>query len=542
MSTNSANSTPNAAGASTPENIEVDTQVEVQVQVPRASSSDGDGPVRLRVAPSPTGHPHVGTAYMAMFDLAFARKHGGQFVIRIEDTDRARLVEGSEEQLYDALAWLHLTHDEGPDVGGPFAPYKQSERLETYAPYVSQLLEAGHAYYCWCSTERLADMRDKQQKLKLPTGYDRLCLGKTRDERAALPGFTENPVVRMRIPDDVQLEWDDLVMGRTSAPRPDDQVILKADGFPTYHLAVVVDDHLMKITHIVRGQEWISSTPKHIQLYRWLGWDMPQFAHMPLLRDENKAKISKRKNPWARLTWFREQGYLPEALLNFLALQGYPPIVEDDGTEREVFTFEEFTQRFEWSQLKRAGSVFNLKKLDWLNGVYIRQLPVGEFASRLLPYLESAGVLSNNPSLGELARLKKVAELIQTRMVTLTEAPALVGPFYVADDQLQIADDARAQLAGDAPAVLDAALAALGDLDDQGTGLLGSGGGWTAAAIEAALRTAVVEGLGVKPKLAFGPLRTAVSGQRISPPLFESMEILGKTSTLARLRALRDSL
>ena len=500
------------------------------------------GKVRLRVAPSPTGDPHVGTAYMSMFDLAFARQQGGRFLLRIEDTDRARLQEDSERQIFDTLHWLGLTWDEGPDIGGPCAPYRQSERLETYRPFVQRLLDAGHAYQCWCSAERLTAMREDQQRRKVPTGYDRLCLGKTRDERAALPGFSETPVVRMHIPDDVETSFVDLIAGRIDAPVPDDQVILKADGFPTYHLAVVVDDHLMGITHVVRGQEWISSTPKHLLLYRWLDLEPPAFAHMPLLRDERKAKISKRKSPWARLTWFREQGYLPEALVNFLALQGYPPIVEDDGTEREVYTFEEFAARFDWAKVNPAGSIFNLDKLDWLNGVWIRELPLGEFASRLLPFLEADGVLSGHPSLGELARLKAIAALIQTRIVKLTEAGALVAPFFMGDDAIAIADDARAQLDAQAPAVLAAALRALGDIDDHQRGLLGSESDWQAARIEAALRAAIVEGLGVKPKVAFGPLRTAVSGQRISPPLFESMEILGKTSTLTRVQALLDTL
>ncbi len=506
------------------------------------ATSDQRTPVRLRVAPSPTGDPHVGTAYMAMFDLAFVRQQGGQFILRVEDTDRARFQADSEQQLYDTLHWLGLQWDEGPDVGGPHAPYRQSERLTTYRPYAERLLADGHAYLCWCSGERLTQMREAQQKAKQPTGYDRLCLGKTRQERSALPGFSEQPVVRMLIPADVELAFDDLIMGRTSAPRPDDQVILKADGFPTYHLAVVVDDHLMGITHVVRGQEWISSTPKHVLLYRWLGLDAPKFAHMPLLRDEKKAKISKRKSPWARLTWFREQGYLPEALVNFLALQGYPPIVEPDGAEREVFTFAEFSERFSWSDVNRVGPIFDLKKLEWLNGVYLRALDPKDFTSRLLPFLERDGVLSGSPSLGELGRLEQVAGLIQTRIGLLSEATAMVRPFFIGDDQLGIDDDARDQLKDDSADVLDAAIATLGDLDDHGGPALGSASGWTAEAIEAALRQAVVDGLGIKPKFAFGPLRTAVSGARISPPLFESMEILGKTSTLARLAALRASL
>lgn len=497
---------------------------------------------RLRVAPSPTGDPHVGTAYMSLFNLAFARQQGGSFVLRIEDTDRARFREDSEKQVFETLHWLGLQWDEGPDVGGPYAPYRQSERLDTYRPYVERLLADGRAYHCWCSTERLAQMRDMQQKLKQPTGYDRLCHGKTREERADLPGFNETPVVRMLIPEDVELTFDDLIRGRVSAPRPDDQVILKGDGFPTYHLAVVVDDHEMGITHVVRGEEWISSTPKHIQLSKDLGLEPPKFAHMPLLRNTDKSKISKRKNPAARLTWFKEQGYLPEALVNFLALLAYPPKQGPDGEDVEIFTFEEFSQDFDWKKVNPVGPIFDLKKLDWLNGVYVRSLDVGELASRLLPFLESDGVLGDNPSLGQLARLEKVTELIQTRMVLLTEASALVRPFFIGDDEIEVAEDARAQLKDDSGAVLAAALKALEDVDDTRSGVLGSDSGWTAPAIEAALRAAIVEEMGIKPKFAFGPLRTAVSGQRISPPLFESMEILGKTSTLARLHRLHDDL
>ena len=492
---------------------------------------------RLRVAPSPTGDPHVGTAYMAMFDLAYARQQGGSFLLRVEDTDRARFDPTSEQQLYDTLHWLGLTWDEGPDIGGPHAPYRQSERLDTYRPYVERLLADGHAYRCWCSSERLAEMRTEQQRLKQPTGYDRMCLGKSEAERAELPGFSPDPVVRMRIPDDpadMELSWDDLIMGSTNAPRPDDQVVLKADGFPTYHLAVVVDDHEMGITHVVRGQEWISSTPKHLLLYRWLGLEPPRFAHMPLLRDEKRAKISKRKNPWARLTWFRERGYLPEALLNFLALQGYPPIVEADGTDREVFTFAEFVERFRWEDVNAAGSIFNLDKLDWLNGIYLRNLSADDLADRLVPHLVTDGVLAEAPQGAGRVRLEQLAELVGTRIVVLADATPLIRPFYDADDALEIADDARDQLGEESAAVLDAANSVLAGLAADGT--------WSASAIEVALRESIVDGLGIKARLAFGPLRTAVSGQRVSPPLFESMEILGSNSTLARIRSLRATL
>src|SRR6185437_6300107 len=271
------------------------------------------------------------------------------------DADRARYVADSEQQIFDTLHWLGLDWSEGPDIGGPYSPYRQSERLDTYQPFVDQLLASGNAYYCWCSTERLTAMREEQQRAKKPTGYDRLCYGKTRDERAALPGFSETPVVLMLIPVDVPLTFTDLIRGELSAPRPDDQVIVKGDGFPTYHLAVVVDDHLMGITHVVRGEEWISSTPKHILLYRWLGFEQPAFAHMPLLRNTDRSKISKRKNPAARLLWFREQGYLPEALRNFLALMGYSM---PDG--QEVFSFDEMVESFDWARVNPVGPVFDL--------------------------------------------------------------------------------------------------------------------------------------------------------------------------------------
>ncbi|CCI51336.1 MAG: glutamate--tRNA ligase [Tetrasphaera jenkinsii] len=499
------------------------------------------GPVRLRVAPSPTGDPHVGTAYMSLFNLAFARQQGGQFLLRIEDTDRARFRADSEKQVFDMLRWLGLNWDEGPDIGGPVGPYRQSERLDTYRPYVKKLLKSGHAYRCWCSPERLTQMREAQQKNKLPTGYDRLCHGKTEDERRELPGFSETPVVRMLIPDDVSLTFTDLIRGEVNAPRPDDQVILKADGFPTYHLAVVVDDHEMKVTHVVRGEEWISSTPKHLLLYKWLGIDAPQFAHMPLLRNADKSKISKRKNPAARLTWFVEEGYLPEALVNFLALLAYPPAQDAEGNDVEKFGFADFARDFAWSKVNPVGPIFDLKKLEWLNGVYIRELALGDFTSRLLPYLERADVLSGNPSLGELGRLKDVAALIQTRISLLKEAAPLVAPFFIADDQLVIQDDARAGLGDDAGEVLDKAIEVLGNIDDHLASLVG-GTDWNAANLEGHLRAGIVDGLGKKARVAFGPIRTAVSGARISPPLFESMEILGKTSTLARLHALRATL
>ena len=479
-------------------------------------------PARTRVAPSPTGDPHVGTAFMALFDKAWAAKTGGSFVLRIEDTDQNRLVEGSEQQIYDTLDWLGLSPDESPAKGGDFGPYRQSERLDTYRPYVEQLIAGGHAYYCWCSSERLSQLRKEQETSKASkTGYDRLCHGMTREERAKLPGFTETPVVRMLVPDDAPLTFTDIIRGEVKAPFPDDQVILKADGFPTYHLAVVVDDHLMGITTVVRGEEWISSTPKHLLLYRWLGFPEPQYAHMPLLRNTDKSKISKRRNPAARLMWFREQGYLPEAVRNFLQLLGYPPASDDS----EVASFEEFVAHFSWSKVNTTGPIFDIKKLDWLNGHYIRSLSPEELTDRIVAFHTERG--DWDASL-DLEVLRQAVPLVSERMVLLGDALPKLRFLFV--DAVEIADEARASLPGNAAEVLDSSLAVLETVP------------FDASSIQAGLRAKLVDELGIKPKFAFGPLRVGLTGAKVSPPLFESMELLGRDATLARLQALRATL
>jgi glutamyl-tRNA synthetase len=474
--------------------------------------------VRLRVAPSPTGDPHVGTAYMSLFNLAFARREGGSFILRIEDTDRARFDASSEQQVYDTLHWLDLNWDEGPDIGGPHAPYRQSERLDTYRPVADSLLSSGHAYLCWCSPERLAEMRTAQQRAKQPTGYDRLCLGKSREEREALPGFSPTPVVRMQIPDDVSLVFPDLIRGEVNAPRPDDQVLMKADGFPTYHLANVVDDHAMGITHVVRGEEWIASTPKHLLLYEWMGWERPAFAHMPLLRNADKSKISKRKNPAARLTWFRDEGFLPEALRNFLGLMGYSL---PDG--QEIFSFEQMSESFEWSRVNPVGPVFDVEKLRWLSGHYVRDLDVADLAGRLVEFMQVTG--------DDAALIVRATPLVQERMSTLREASDMLRFLVVGEAFAVDPEAAEKQLGEGARPVLDAALIALSGIDEFDT-----------ASIEASLREALVDGLGLKPRHAFGPVRVAVTGTTVSPPLFESIELLGRDTALRRLRSAIESL
>jgi glutamyl-tRNA synthetase len=458
----------------------------------------------------------VGTAYAALFNLAFARKHGGRFVLRIEDTDRSRYVAGSEDQIFSVLRWLGLDWDEGPDTGGPVGPYRQSERLGTYREAAARLLAQGNAYLCWCSAERLAQMRAEQQRSNRPTGYDRLCYGKTRDERAALPGFTPDPVVRMLIPDDPPLAFTDLIRGQLRAPRPDDQVILKADGFPTYHLAVVVDDHLMRISHIIRGEEWISSTPKHLLLYDWLEWDRPRYAHLPLLRNPDHSKISKRKNPAARLTWFVEQGFLPAALVNFLALMGYSM---PDG--REVFSLPEMVGEFELDRVNTVGPVFDTDKLDWLNGVYVRALSDEEFSLAAEPFLP-VGVRPGD--------LRWVLTDLKERTKRLSELTGQLG--WLAGDKVTVPEgELTSQLSAEGAAhALAAAADALDTVEP-----------FEPDPIEKALDLVRTQ-LGASRKRLFMTIRVAVTGKRVSPPLDNTIAALGRVRATRRLRSAVDLL
>ncbi|WP_432824630.1 glutamate--tRNA ligase [Dactylosporangium sp. CA-092794] len=467
--------------------------------------------VRTRIAPSPTGDPHVGTAYAALFNLAFARRHGGQFILRIEDTDRTRYVEGSEQQVFDTLHWLGFGWDQGPDVGGEAAPYRQSERLPTYREVAERLLAAGHAYHCWCSSERLTQMRNRQQQLKMPTGYDRMCYGKTREERAELPGFTETPVIRMLVPDEARISFTDLIRGEITPPQPDDQVLLKADGFPTYHLAVVVDDNAMGVTHVIRGEEWISSTAKHLLLYGWLGWPVPVYAHMPLLRNVDRSKISKRKNPAARLKWFQEEGYLPEALVNFLALMGYSM---PDG--REIFTFDEVVESFDFARVNPVGPVFDIDKLNWLNGHYLRALGDEEFLRAAEPFLPAGlGVDDVRTLVVPLReRTKKLSELADQLDWLAADAVEIL-PADLAKHGLPPAD---------ARTALEAFAKNLEQLDP-----------FEPAQITPTLDRVVGE-LGLNRRRSFMTARLALVGKPVSPPLDDTMAALGAARTADRLR------
>jgi glutamyl-tRNA synthetase len=471
-------------------------------------------PARTRIAPSPTGDPHVGTAYQSLFDFALARQSGGQFILRLEDTEQVRYIEDSDRRIFESLRWIGLPYDEGPDIGGPHAPYRQSERLPIYDKYAQELIDKGHAYYCFCTPERLAAMRKEQEARKEPPRYDRTCLRLSPDEVQAKLAAGERHVIRMKVPDEGITSFVDLVRGEIQFENRliDDQVLVKSDGFPTYHLAVVVDDHLMEVTHILRGEEWISSTPKHILLYQFFGWEPPLHAHTPLLLNDDRSKISKRKSPdKTRLEGFRDRGFLPEALLNFLALLGWS---HPDG--KEIFSLNEFIELFHPDRLLKAGSVFDMNKLIWMNGVYIRALSLDELAERLAPYTQ------HPPD-----KVREVLPVLQDRLKLLSEFDDLAA-FFFADPPYDLALFSSKQF--DRPALRERLIAARNWHADLPWP-------WDKETWEAGVR-ALAEELGFrKAGDLFMLLRVAVTGRKESPPLYDTMMLLGRDKTLDRFDA-----
>ncbi len=466
--------------------------------------------VRCRIAPSPTGDPHVGTAYTALFNLALARKHGGQFLLRIEDTDRTRSTRESEQAIYQALTWMGIRWDEGPDIGGPYGPYRQSDRCAIYQEYAAQLLAGGTAYTCFCTPERLDLAKKAQEAAKQQTRYDGHCRGLSDPERKRLLDTGTPHVIRLKVPRDREVVFQDQIRGeiRFHLENVDDQVLQKSDGWPTYHLANVVDDHLMKITHVIRAEEWISSTPKHMLLYEAFGWEPPKFAHLPLLRNADRTKISKRKNPTSIL-WYRDQGYLPEALGNFLMLQGFSI---PDGTEQ--FGFERVIEHFAFDRINTTGPVFDLQKLDWLNGCYIRALTVEQLADRVQAF-GGSGMTRE--------QVLKILPLIRERMKRLNEFRE-AAEFFVREVPYEAALLVPKKKApADATAILNSALPVLAELD-----LI------PAEAAERRLKDAAAK-LGHKVGDYFMCLRVAVTGKTATPPLIESMRVLGSAAAIARV-------
>jgi glutamyl-tRNA synthetase len=488
--------------------------------------------VRVRFCPSPTGSPHVGLARTALFNWAFVRHLGGTFVFRIEDTDAARDSQESYDTLIEVMRWLGLDWDEGPEVGGPFGPYRQSERYDIYADVATRLREAGHAYHCYCTQEELEERNEAARAAGRTPGYDGTCRSLTEEQVAAYEAEGRRPVLRFKMPDR-SITFDDLVRGEITfqAEHVPDFVLVRGNGHPLYTLVNPVDDALMEITHVLRGEDLLSSTPRQIALHEALaaigvgGGRVPAFGHLPYVMGQGNKKLSKR-DPESNLLGYRDKGFLPEGLLNYLALLGWA-IAED----RDVFTMEEMVEAFTIERVNPNPARFDIKKCEAINAAHLRALDVDELTDRMVPYLQQAGVLADEVTDEQRALLAQAAPLVHERMVTLAESVDMLGFLFVDETRFERNPaDAEKLLNEDGRAVVKAAHDALAGLDS-----------WDTASIDAELRRALVDDLGLKPKNAFGPVRVAVTGRRISPPLFESLELLGRDRALARLGSVQDS-
>ena len=484
--------------------------------------------VRVRFCPSPTGTPHVGMVRTALFNWAYARHTGGAFVFRIEDTDAARDSEESYEQLVDAMRWLELDWDEGIDVGGPHGPYRQSQRGELYQDVVRRLMAAGHVYESYSTPEEIEE-RNRAAGRDPKMGYDNADRALTEEQRAAFRAEGREPALRLRVPD-IEIAFDDLVRGPISFPAGSfpDFVVVRPGGAPLYTLVNPVDDALMGITHVLRGEDLLSSTPRQIVLYRALvdigvAAHIPRFGHLPYVMGEGNKKLSKR-DPQSNLFHHRERGFIPEGLVNYLALLGWSL-----SADRDVFSREELVGAFDVAAVNPNPARFDLAKAEAINADHIRMLAPEDFAARVVPYLQQAGVLGAEPAEAELQLLGRAAPLVQERVTVLGQAAGMLGFLFTGAAELRYEEDALAALPADSAAVLAAAEHALQPLGEAE---------WRAERIQAELAQAIVEGLGLKPRVAYGPVRVAVSGRRVSPPLFESIELLGKDETLARIRRL----
>jgi len=459
---------------------------------------------RTRIAPSPTGEDlHIGNAYTALINYVFAQKNAGDFIIRIEDTDRTRLVEGSEERILSSLSWLGIPHVEGPDIGGPYEPYRQSERLPLYKKYAEELIEKGHAYYCFCSGGRLTEMRKKQEEAHMPPMYDGTCKKIPLSEARSRVKNGEKYVIRLNVPDSGTTSFTDLIRGEISFENAliDDQVLLKSDGYPTYHLGVVIDDHIMGITHVIRGEEWISSTPKHILLYSFFGWDLPKYAHVSVLRNPDKSKLSKRKNP----VWvgdYKTKGFLPEAILNYLALMAW-----SFPGGKEIFSVSEMIEKFAIEDIQTTAPVFDTEKLRWMNGEYLRSMQKAKLISHIFDFFDKKY---------DKVRIEKVLPLVRERMKTLAEFATLADFFFSSPTSFERPINKE---------MLMISVSALKTCE------------WSHDSMEKAIRDSG-ESAGKKAKEVFMELRLAVTGKTVGPPLLESLEELGKEEVMKRLSLL----
>jgi glutamyl-tRNA synthetase len=478
-----------------------------------------DKPVRTRFAPSPTGYPHVGNIRTALFAWLFARHCGGSLIVRIEDTDVTRKVDDAVDTILNSLRWLGLDWDEGPEVGGYHGPYYQSQRLDKYHEAAERLVAQGDAYYCYCSTERLDEMRAEQVRRKQPPGYDRLCRNLSQEDRAKKEAEGIKPVVRFKVPLEGKTRFTDIIRGEVEFDNStlDDLVLLKSDGYPTYHLANIIDDHLMEISHVLRAEEWLSSTPRHVLLYKALGFEPPQFAHLPIILGTDRSKLSKRHGAVSIVEYY-QQGYLPDAMVNFLALLGWSL---DDKTE--LLSRQELIDNFSLERVSRTAAVFNKDKLDWMNGVYIRDLSADEFYQAVTPYL-MMDKFTGEAVISDEEYVKSILPLVQERARTLVEVIELTGFFFSDrleyDSNLLVGKNMTIESAGRGLRTAKEGLERLDSFDHD--------------ALEGLLRPMAVD-LELKTGQLFGTLRIAVTGRTAAPPLFETMAVLGKDRCMKRI-------
>jgi len=474
--------------------------------------------IRTRLAPSPTGEPHIGNLYTALINYAFAKGRGGKFILRIEDTDRERFVADAEGKIIAALHWLGIEPDEGPYQGGPYGPYRQSERLGLYEAKAQELVAQGRAYYCFCSPSRLAALRQEQQRRGEQPRYDRHCRDLDPAEVQKRLEQGEAYVIRLKVPLRGETSFVDQLRGKITFQNRllDDQILLKSDRYPTYHLAVVIDDHLMRISHVIRAEEWISSTPKQVLLYRAWGWEEPQFIHLPLLRNPDGSKLSKRRNP-VSLFWYRDQGFLPAALKNYLLRLGWS---HPEG--KEVFSFDEFIRLFRLERLSTTAPIFDLQKLIWLNGVYLREkISENEYQKYFFRFVPPAYL----DSPGGRDKLERLAHLLRERIKYFAEIPALIEYFF---QPIEVsASFLTAETKGEKEKARAMLVAAVAELEGVAK--------WATAELENKLRS-LVETRGWKKRVFFMTLRRAATGQTATPPLFDTLEVLGRDLTLTRLR------
>jgi glutamyl-tRNA synthetase len=462
--------------------------------------------VRTRIAPSPTGEDiHIGNLYTALINWTIARKNDGKFIVRIEDTDRTRYVEGAEQKILNSLQKYGLLNDEGTNVGGEYGPYRQSERLELYKKHALELVEKGHAYFCFCTKERLDELRKSMIAEKKIPKYDKHCLRLSKEEIDANLENEVPHVIRLNVPVNKDITFNDLIRGdiTINSDQIDDQVLLKSDGFPTYHLAVVIDDVDMKISHIIRAEEWISSTPKHVLLYDAFGWEKPIFSHLPILRNPDKSKLSKRKNPvWA--SWYLEQGYLPEAVLNYLANMGW-----SHPEQKEIFSIEEFIKTFRLEDISPVGPAFDKVKLEWMNGMYIRALTHEQLYEKIMEFIGADY---------DADLVKKTIPLVQERIKTLGEYLPMCEFIFTAPEEYEVPLTEHKEVLIQVATVLES-------INEWNTKEIGDA------------MVALASSVGMKNGPFFALLRVAITGKKISPPLNESMEILGQKECVKRIRS-----